>query len=187
VVEKDGAFLDWEGRVRPFAATLVESAAMPDLRAVDALAAHMGHPLGLPHPDAARAELSRLGPYAGPRPAPPSEPVAGVPDPGPGEAVLAAWHLLLDDGRLQDGEPFLAGTRRPPVAMLSEATAAELDLSPGAALAVTGPAGQIELPLAIADLPDRVVWLPMHSPGSHVPEMLGAPPGAVVRIGRAGS
>ena len=28
----------------------------------------------------------------------------------PGEAVLATWHELLDAGRLQDGEPHLAGT-----------------------------------------------------------------------------
>ena len=34
--------------------------------------------------------------------------------------------MLLDAGRLQDGEPHLAGTARPPVARLSAATAAEI-------------------------------------------------------------
>ena len=29
-----------------------------------------------------------------------------------GQAVLATWQPLLDDGRLQDGEPYLAGTAR---------------------------------------------------------------------------
>jgi len=30
--------------------------------------------------------------------------------------VLATWHNLLDSGRMQDGEPNLAGTARRPVA-----------------------------------------------------------------------
>ena len=34
--------------------------------------------------------------------------------------------------------------------------------------------GTITLPLAVTDLPDRVVWLPTCSPGSHVHATLGA-------------
>ncbi|GFG51613.1 hypothetical protein MAGR_30540 [Mycolicibacterium agri] len=43
--------------------------------------------------------------------------------------------------------------------------------------------GAITLPLAIADLPDRVVWLPLNSPGCAVYPQLGKGPGAVVSIG----
>ena len=71
-----------------------------------------------PRPAATRggaaAELDRLG-AAGT--APRAAPVAAAPSPAarrePGEAVLATWHLLLDNGRLQDGEPYLAGTATP--------------------------------------------------------------------------
>jgi NADH-quinone oxidoreductase subunit G len=42
--------------------------------------------------------------------------------------------------------------------------------------------GSVRLPLVVADLPDRVVWLPTFSPGSHVHEQLGVTAGAVVRI-----
>src|SRR5258708_25623678 len=43
--------------------------------------------------------------------------------PGAAEALLATWHNLLDAGRMQDGEPFLAGTARSAVAKVSAATA----------------------------------------------------------------
>jgi NADH-quinone oxidoreductase subunit G len=34
----------------------------------------------------------------------------------------------------------------------------------------------------VADLPDRVVWLPTLSPGCHVHETLGAGAGDIVRL-----
>lgn len=42
--------------------------------------------------------------------------------------------------------------------------------------------GAITLPLLITDMPDRVVWLPMNSPGSAVLAQLGAASGAVVTV-----
>ena len=47
----------------------------------------------------------------------------------PGQAVLATWHLLLDAGRLQDGEPHLAGTAKKATAVLSASTAAEVGVA----------------------------------------------------------
>jgi NADH-quinone oxidoreductase subunit G len=38
------------------------------------------------------------------------------------------------------------------------------------------------LPLAVTDLPDGTVWLPLNSPGSSVYQQLGVTPGAVVSI-----
>ncbi|MBU3750580.1 MAG: NADH-quinone oxidoreductase subunit G, partial [Mycobacterium sp.] len=99
---------------------------------------------------------------------------------GPQEAILAGWRMLLDCGRLQDGEPHLAGTARPAVAQLSASTAASI----GAVDAVTVSTGRgsLTLPLEITEMPDRVVWLPLNSPGSAVHATLGVTTGAVVRI-----
>ena len=114
-------------------------------------------------------------------PTPPPKP----PQPGPGEAVLAGWRLLLDAGRLQDGEPYLAGTARTPVVRLSAATAVEIGAAHTDLVAVGTPSGEIALPLAITDMADRVVWLPLNSAGSAVHRQLAVTAGAVVSIGRA--
>jgi NADH-quinone oxidoreductase subunit G len=96
--------------------------------------------------------------------------------------VLSTWHHLLDDGRLQDHEPHLAGTQKAAVARLSPTTAAALGVAEGAPVTVSTDRGAVTLPLAITDLPDQVVWLPTCSPGSHVLASLGASSGAVVRL-----
>jgi NADH-quinone oxidoreductase subunit G len=100
----------------------------------------------------------------------------------PGEAVLATWHWLLDDGRLQDDEPHLAGTRKKPRLHLSETTAKEIGAAPGELVSVRTERGVVSLPLVLADLPDRVVWLPTYSPGSHVRRQLAAGNGSLVRL-----
>ncbi len=90
--------------------------------------------------------------------------------------------MLLDAGRLQDGEPHLAGTARPSVARLSPATAAEIGVRDGDPVTVGSGHGDITLPLEITDMPDRVVWLPLNSPGSAVAATLRVSVGAVVDI-----
>jgi NADH-quinone oxidoreductase subunit G len=99
--------------------------------------------------------------------------------------VLAGHRLLLDQGRLQDGDEALAGTRHAARARVSAATAAEAGVKNGDLLAVSGPSGTVELPLQITEMPDRVVWLPMNSTGGGVPSDTGAQPGTLVRIGAA--
>jgi NADH-quinone oxidoreductase subunit G len=89
---------------------------------------------------------------------------------------------LLDDGRLQDDEPHLAGTRKPAIALLSETTAKEVGVAAGDLLTVGTDRGSITLPVQVVDLPDRVVWLPTKSQGSHVHGSLGVTSGAVVRL-----
>ena len=186
-VEKAGTFVDWEGRQRPFEQALHDAYTMSDQRVLHALAGEMGVALGLPGVDAARAELRERAAARGPASAP--APTVPAPPPGrvlqPGEAVLATWSWLLDDGRMQDGEPFLAGTRKGARVHLSEATAAALGVAPGDLVRVGSGAaesGSITLPLVVADLPDGVVWLPTASPGSHVREQLGAAHGDLVTV-----
>jgi NADH-quinone oxidoreductase subunit G len=185
VAEKSGTFLNWEGRQRSFPATLQDSAALSDLRVLDAIAAEMGIGLGLPDAAAARNELRHLGSWNRPRPEPPAVRPARSTPPDAGQAILASWRMLLDSGRLQDGETQLAGTARAPVVRLSPSTAAEINAAEGDPVTVSTARGVITLPLAIADLPDRVAWLPLNSPGSEVHRHLGVTAGALVTIGSA--
>jgi len=180
-VEKSGSYVDWEGRIRPFGTTLESTGALSDGRVLHRLAEVMHVDLGLPSVEATQAEIQRLGSHAGERPAIDAVAPVAVPSPGAGEAVLATWHQLLDDGRLQDAEPHLAGTRRPATALLSETTSKEIGAT--STVTVSTDRGSITLPYAVADLPDRVVWLPALSEGCHVHEQLGVTSGAVVRIG----
>jgi NADH-quinone oxidoreductase subunit G len=180
VTEKAGTFVNWEGRGRPFEVVLRVPQVMTDLTILVAVADLMEVGLGLPDQEMARSELSRLGAFKGSRPGFPSVAPAVPGVPGPGEAVLATWRMLLDAGRLQDGEPYLAGTAKTPVARLSAATAAEIDAD-GKVTVVTDH-GEITLPLEITDMPDRVVWLPANSPGSAVHRDLRAQAGGVVKI-----
>jgi NADH-quinone oxidoreductase subunit G len=88
--------------------------------------------------------------------------------------TLATWKLLLDDGRMLDGDDYLKATARTPVALVSPTTLDALGLVAGARVTVTGDHGSSTLPLGVADLPDGVVWTPTTS-GS-------APAGSVVRL-----
>ncbi|MBM7436968.1 NADH-quinone oxidoreductase subunit G [Streptomyces sp. HB132] len=190
VAEKPGTFLNWEGRARLFEAAL-KPEQMPrtlcptDARVLHMLADALDVHLGLPDLRAARRELDRLGGWEGGRADDPRVASTPVPRPGDGEAVLAGHRMLLDRGRLQEGDQALAGTRHAAVARLSPGTAAESGVKDGDLLAVTGPAGTTELPLAVTEMPDRVVWVPLNSVGRGVPADTGARPGGLVRIGPA--
>ncbi|MDT5125442.1 MAG: NADH-quinone oxidoreductase subunit [Mycobacterium sp.] len=181
VTEKAGTFVNWEGRPRSFAPALPPSATS-DARVLAALAEEVGVDLGLGDATAARAELDRLGTWQGPPAADPTVSAHAPAVPAAGHAVLAGWRMLLDAGRLQDGEPFLAGTARPTVVRLSPATAAEIGVSDGDPVTVASGHGDVTLPLEITDMPDRVVWLPLNSPGSTVAATLRVSVGAVVDI-----
>ncbi len=190
VAEKSGTFVNWEGRGGSFAASLSVPGIRSDLYVLAAIAEELDVHLGLPDAAAARAELVALGAWQGARPAAPAviatPPVVG----GGGELRLATWHQLIDAGRMQDGEPYLAGTARPVVARVSAATAADAGLADGdkvTVAAVAGPsgAGSLTVPLAVTDMADGVVWLPANSSGSAVRTDLGAGHGSRVTLRRA--
>ncbi|MGN6472360.1 MAG: NADH-quinone oxidoreductase subunit G [Mycobacteriales bacterium] len=182
VAEKPGLFLDWEGRMRPFDATLEAEGVMPDHRVLHRLALAMGVDLGTPDSATTQAEIAKLGAWSGERPADPTVAAGSAASTASGQAVLATWRLLLDDGRLQEGVPELAGTRRPSVAHVSEATASALGLTDGGTVTVSTDAGSITLPVSVHDVVDGVVWLPEYSDGSHVHATLGVGAGAVVSV-----
>ena len=187
VVEKPGTFVNWEGRARTFDTALRDTGVMPDQRVLHALAAEMGAALDLPDAASARAEIAKLGTWDGASAPAPEVAAHTAAQPGPGEAVLASWRMLLDAGRLQDGEPNLAGTARKAVVRLSASTATEIGVGEGDSVTVSTDRGAVTLPLSITDLPDRVIWLPLNSPESAVYRQLAAAAGSVVAIGRGGT
>ncbi|MGH3945734.1 MAG: NADH-quinone oxidoreductase subunit G [Pseudonocardiaceae bacterium] len=190
-VEKAGSYLDWEGRRREFATTITATTAgagatLPDCRVLDSLAIEMDVDLFTQTPAAAWGGFAALGRYSGAdgalrgeSPQVTAAPVAQVSD---GQALLATWRRLLDNGSMQDGEPHLAGTARPAVALLSEATATELGVHIGGKVTVSTTQGSVTLPVAAADLPAGVVWIPGNSGPATVRSGLGAGHGAVVTV-----
>ena len=169
-----------------FEQTLDATDALPDHRVLHRLAEAMGVDLGTPDVQTVQAEIAALGAWTGDRPAAPSVTAGNVATAGSGEALLATWHNLLDDGRLQDGVPELAGTRKPAVARVSAATASALGLTDGGKAVVSASGGSITVPVAVTDMVDGVVWLPTNSEGSHVRAELGATAGVVVSVKAAG-
>ena len=182
--EKGGSYLTWEGRRRPFQAS-ISSGMLPDGRVLHGLAEELDVDLALPTSGSATTELTRIGRHRSRRdPAllttqAPSQPVLRS-----GEAILASWRHLLDEGSLQVDEPALAGTARPASVRLPKSLATELGIAEGDPVRVTGARGAITLPAQITDMPDHVVWVPMRSPGSAVRTDLGTAPGGVVRVSR---
>ncbi|RBY91565.1 NADH-quinone oxidoreductase subunit G [Blastococcus sp. TBT05-19] len=184
--EKAGSYLDWEGRVRSFDATLHGTGMLTDGRVLHGLADEMDVDLRLPTPESARAALAALGAR---RSQPAADdgldvPAPAVPSLRDDEALLASWRQLLDVGTLQRDEPELAGTARRPVARVGYDTAERLGLADGDRITVSGSTGSISLPVLITPMPEQVVWVPMRSPGSEIRTDLGTGPGGIVRLSR---
>ncbi len=178
VTEKAGTFLNWEGRPRPFAQVFRDALTMPDAQVLSMIADEMG--ARVPGDVASlRREMGGLGPWTGTRSAAPAVASGWV-----GDGVrLATWRQLLDSGLMQEGEPHLAATARPTVALLSATTAAQF----GETVTVTGPAGSVTVPVAVGEIADDVVWLPLNSPGCHVYADLGLREGDAVALSRGGA
>jgi NADH-quinone oxidoreductase subunit G len=182
VPEKAGTFVNWEGRPGSFGVVLEVPGVESDLQVLGRIADEMDVHLGLPDAAAARRELASLGGWEGTREPVPSRPAQQAPAARPGQAVLATWHQLLDTGRMSDGEPFLAGTARPVVARMSAATAAEAGTADGGRVTVTTDSGEVTAAVRVAEMPDRVVWLPAHSRDCEVRRQLGAGHGTLVTL-----
>jgi NADH-quinone oxidoreductase subunit G len=177
--QREGSFMNWEGRVRSFQAVLNEPTAMSDLRVLAALADGFGVDLGFRTPAGARAELEELGVWEGVRaPAPDFEPgQASRPDDG--RAVLATWRLSLDDSRALDGEPFLRSTIRPPVARVGPRGAERL----GSEVAISTDRGSLRFPVVVEPtMVEGVVWVPSRAPEKWVGPVLAAAAGDVVAL-----
>ncbi|GAA1286304.1 NADH-quinone oxidoreductase subunit G [Pseudonocardia aurantiaca] len=180
--QRAGSYVNWEGRLREFGPALDASGVLPDCRVLDTLAVEMDVDLFTQTPAAAAGELDRLGLRAGAAPAAPTVPAVEPLRPGFGQAVLATWRQLVDDASLAVDEPALAGTARPAYVRINAATATVLGLTEGESATVRTASGAITLPVALADLPDGVVWLPGKSGDSRVRAVLGAGHGDLVGV-----
>ncbi|NLI19500.1 MAG: NADH-quinone oxidoreductase subunit G [Actinomycetales bacterium] len=182
-VEKPGTFVNWEGRFRPFPQVRTSSA-LSDRRVLHTLAAEMGVDLRMHALADALGQLREFEQWEGASPRFAGVAAADVPVVSGTDAVLATFKPMLDSGRLQDGEPHLAGTAPRPVARISPDFAAALGLRSEDLLTVTGPVGSITLPVLPTPMPDHVVWLPQNSAGSSVHDQLGARAGDIVSLSR---
>ena len=186
VAERSGTFVDWEGRLRPFDTVLPDAGTLTDVRVLSGIAEEMDSSLGFRTVEQAWAELSALGAWDGVRaPAPTVEPLGASPTAG-GTAILSTWRALLDDGRMQEGDPYLAATARTPLARLSVGTMQSLELADSDEVVLRTDAGAVALPVESADLPDNVVWVPQNSAGLPLNRFLNAGEGDVVRLEKGG-
>ena len=159
MVERPGSFVNWEGRVRSFAAVLDEPNSLTDIRVLAGIAEELGRPLGFRTVAAARRALDEIGSWDGTRA--PAPQVAPADDPSPKRHVrLATWRQLVDDGRGQDGQPQYLATARPAVLLASASTLKAYDIDPGDRATISTAAGSATLTTRAADLPDGVVWAP---------------------------
>ena len=180
--EKAGSFVDWEGRVREVAIATPTNA-VSDFKALDMLADAMGEFFGARTAAEVAAEMRSLGPWTGARPAAPTVAAGDVPEVLDG-LVLATWRPLLDEGILQRGEPFLAGTAPKAVAKVSAATAERLGVAEGEVVTVSSGTTSVRVPVAIAEMADLVVWLPTDSAGCDVRALLANAPGTHVLVSK---
>ncbi len=186
--EKTGTFVNWEGRERPFEVAL-DTSSMSDHRVLDMVADELGVFLETRTQHQIHSQLHELGAWGGERdisgwtvsaePAVPAEATTADPE----GFVLATWATLLDAGRLQDGEPFLAGTAPAATARMSPAGAARIGAEDGMPVTVSTAQGSVTVPLSVTpDMVDGTIWLPTNSVGCAVRATLGVDAGAVVTV-----
>ena len=181
VAEKSGTFINWEGRARSFEAAIDTPNLRSDVRILSMLADEMGTPINLPTVEAAAREMNSLGTWDGAR-ATFTPANAGTVS---GATILSSWRLLLDAGSLQDGEANLAKTAHPSVAVISADRAEKLGIKNGERITISASVGAITLPVEIADIDSKTVWIPRNSQSSRAIALLGAASGIEVSVVKA--
>ena len=181
VAEKSGTFINWEGRARSFEAAIDAPNLRSDVRILSMLADEMGTPINLPTVEAAAREMNSLGVWDGARVTFTPANAGSI----SGETILSSWRLLLDAGSLQDGEVNLAKTAHPSVAVISADRAGKLGVTHGDQVTISSKVGAISLPVEIADIDSKTVWIPRNSQSSRAIALLGAASGIEVSVVKA--
>lgn len=172
VAQKAGTFRNWEGRDRSFKAVLNAPGLLSDGQVLAELANEMGKSLSETNfwSSAVRPQLVACN--------------ADDTSIGNGQAVLSTWKHLLDNGSLQEGEPYLAATARVAVVRVSPATAQSLNLVDGAMATVSLANKKAVAPVIVtAGMAQGVVWIPSNSEGC----ALNLPSGTVVNVSAGGA
>ena len=204
IEEREGSFLNWEGRHRPFPLVISKPNALSDLRVLLALADGLGADLGFRTAAQARAELAEFADWDGARVEPPSVDPSTPTRPdrthndqtrhhlfhhdaptkpsGSQSAVLfSSWRLALDASRAVRSDLDLLATARAPLARISPTTAERSGV--GKHLVISSERGALTFATEIVPgMVDGVVWVPGNAPGQSVPENLAVGLGDVVQI-----
>ncbi len=185
--EKNGTFINWEGRLRPFGQSIA-SRSMPEREVLGMIASDLNRDLKLDSLQDLYAEVNPLMVWRGAR-VPKLADTAVDEDAANGGSskkasdtfVLASHKAMIDLGRLLDGAEDLALSARQPVALVSPSVLEELGVVEDDKVEVAGPRGVVILPVEVADIPDHVVWVPECSVGSGINADLG-PAGSTVTV-----
>ncbi len=181
-VEKNGTFINWEGRLRPFGQAIA-SRSLPDREVLGMIASELGIDLGVDSLHRVYEEVNPLMVWKGRR-------VASAKSIGASKAsksaptggyVLASHKVMVDLGRMQDGAADLRSSARVPVALVASETLDALGVGEDEKVRVEGIRGSIELPVESARVAPGVVWIAECSMGSGVNQDL-APAGSPVTV-----
>lgn len=170
-VEKNGTYINWEGRLRPFGQAYA-SRTLTDRQVLGKLADEMGIALGVDTLEEVYHEANPVMIWTGKRGALPE--VSAVSSSAtPSNLALSFHKPMIDLGILLDGAKELASSARRPVALVSADTLSKLRLKEDQLVKITGQRGSVEMPVETASMPDGAIWLPECSIGSGVHEGLG--------------
>lgn len=171
--EKNGTFINWEGRLRPFGQALA-SRSMPDREVLGMIATELGFDLGVDSLARLYAEVNPLMIWRGDRTSVDvvKTPKRKIPK---GKFALASHKVMVDLGRMVEGATDLALSARVPVAQVSSGSMKTLGLATDDEVTVSGPRGSVTLPIEVGSLPDGVIWLPECSMGQGINQDLGSP------------
>ncbi len=171
--EKNGTFINWEGRLRPFGQAIA-SRALPEREVLGMIAKDMGQDLGTDSLRRIYAEVNPLMIWRGDRrDAPRVKPKTQGQTP---EGFRLISHkVMVDLGRMIDGAKDLRLAARKPVAFVSAASLEKLGVAQDDTVRIQGPRGTMDLPIEAADLPDSLVWVPECSVGQGINVDLGEP------------
>ncbi|NBU32012.1 MAG: NADH-quinone oxidoreductase subunit G [Actinobacteria bacterium] len=172
VIEKSGTFRNWEGRDRSFTAVAPKQGLLSDADVLAEIATAMSASLELTEDFWDTANKPVLSGTA-----------VAAPVLEDGQVELSSWRHLLDNGTLQDGEPYLAATSRVAVIRVSANTATRLGLTDGDYATVDCAGVTATAPVIITnEMVDGVVWLPANSQDA----TLNLPSGYVVSVTTGG-
>ena len=187
--EKNGTFINWEGRLRPFGQSIA-SFVMPDREVLSMIAYESGVDLKVETLAHLYEEVNPLMIWRGARlplpsgitggDAPVWDAVAGGVLDGDGAGAkssgkfrLASHKVMVDLGRMLDGADDLRGSARVPVAFVSKASLDALGATEDQTVEISGGRGSVTVPIESGEVPDGVVWLPECSFGEGLLADLG--------------
>ena len=189
--EKAGTFVNWEGRPGTFEPALDIPGVESDLDVLRRIADEMDIHLGLPDAAAARQELAAWAWWARDQRTarrPPRAPrLARSPTParrtrGRARRSWSPGTSCWTPGGCRTASRSWPARPGPVVARMSAATAAQAGTSDGGKVTVATARGSLTLPVEVAVMPDRVVWLPTRSAGSEIRRELAAGHGSLVTL-----